>query len=327
MESREKRLDTQNRLLRLVPEVRWRLREVSGLTGVGVGAKEVGGEVTDEFAFRVYVDRKLAVDELPSNTRIPDRIKGVATDVLVKSSSKELVDTSKHRPLIGGAQVKNQYVEGDDTHLAGTIGCLVQMDNVTADIMALTCEHVILAGQATTGVLAGQPEYWVSCCCCVHGQIGPVFSAVNNDQVDCALIRLDDDIVEQINSGGTLNQVSGLGPLTGVAQAVCFEQVRKRGRTTETTAGQIVDVMYETSQILIHPTAPATFAASGDSGSVVINSSDQVVGLLWATDAVTKTRGVANHIGEVMRELGIVIAGQDATGLPLPTTACSSSGP
>lgn len=329
MKSRQEIIRKQQQLLRLLPEAQWRLRHIPGILNIGVGAKEVGGEVSSDMAFRVYVDRKLPNDELIAAWRIPESIRGVWTDVLPQSKTEMLTDDGKYRPLKGGSQVKNQYVDQDNDLLAGTIGCLVRLDSPVQEICALSCEHVMVAGQASLQVIVGQPRYVVSCCCCTYNQIGKVVSYQKNDRVDCAVAVLDQDIAAEVISGNTLNNVVGIGTLTGVAQAVCFEAVRKRGRTTELTTGQVVDVIFENSQILVHPTgASPRFADRGDSGSVIVNAADRVIGLLWATDAATRTRGVANHIGEVMREMDITIAGQDSTGLNVPTIGCgSSSGP
>src|SRR5687768_5408346 len=122
--SRTRVREEQDRLLRMLPEVRWRLRHIPSITNVGVGAKEVGDEITGEFAYRVYVTLKLPPDEVPRASRIPDRINGVSTDVLVDAEPEILADTRKFRPLKGGGQIRNEYVEDDHPLLAGTIGCL-----------------------------------------------------------------------------------------------------------------------------------------------------------------------------------------------------------
>jgi hypothetical protein len=323
MRSRAGVLEEQQRLLRLLPQVRERLRHIPVITNIGVGAKEVGGQVTDDFSFRVYVPLKLPPGDVPAGWRIPSRIHGVATDVLAASSTQPLVDVRKVRPVRGGIQLKNEFVQDDSRTLAGTIGCLVKNID-TLEPLALTCEHVLLAGQGSIGIGVGQPKYVVSCCCCTYNAIGKVFKALKNDQVDCAVVKLDADIADEIESADGIDEVEGIGTLTGAAQAVCFETVRKRGRTTELTTGTVVDVLFEGSQILVRPPAPAPamFADLGDSGSVVVNSANQVIGLLWATDAATRTQGVANHIGVVMRELQIVIAGQADAGLGIPATGC-----
>jgi hypothetical protein len=322
MRSRAALLAEQNRLLQLLPEIRWRLRHIPVITNIGVGAKEVGGEITKEFAFRIYVGVKLPAGDVPADWRIPDRIGGVATDVLVASPTAMLMDDRKHRPLRGGIKLRNEYVDHGNVFLSGTIGCLAKNIN-SLEVLALTCEHVITAGQAQIGVVAAQPQY-STCCCFTYNVIGTVFKALKTDQVDCAVVKLDDDIANEIESADGLNEVEGIGTLTGVAQAVCFETVTKRGYATEVTTGTVIEVLLEGSQILIQPTdaAPAVFADRGDSGSVIVNSNKQIVGLLWAADSGTRRQGVANHIGVVMRELQIMIAGATDAGLGIPATGC-----
>ena len=329
MKSRQKVIQQQEQLLRLLPEVRWRLRHIPGISSIGVGAKEVAGEITYDMAYRIYVERKLPNDDLPAAWRIPERIRGINTDVLPRSSTEVLADDGKYRPLKGGSQCKNQYVEGDNDLLAGTIGCLVRLDSPVQEVCALSCEHVMVAGQASMQVLVGQPRYVLSCCCCTFNQIGKVINFQKNESVDCAIAQLDEDIAHEVGTSNTLNDVVDIGTLTGVAQAVCFEAVKKRGRTTQLTTGQVVDVIFENSQILVHPTGGSPkFADRGDSGSVIVNAANRVIGLLWATDAATRTKGVANHIGQVMDSMGIKIAGQSSAGLNIPTIGCgSSSGP
>jgi len=325
MKSRQRVIQQQEQLLRLLPEVRWRLRHIPGISSIGVGAKEVRGDVTFDMAYRIYVEQKLPNDDLPAAWRIPERIRGINTDVLLRSSTEMLTDGGKHRPLKGGSQVRNQHVEGDNDVLAGTIGCLVRLDSPVQEICALSCEHVFMAGQASVNVLVGQPRWIHSCCCCTFNQIGKVINFQKNASVDCAIAQLDTDIAQEVSTGNTVNDIVGIGTMAGVAQAVCFEAVRKRGRTTELTTGQVIDVIFENSQILVHPTgASPKFADRGDSGAVIVNSADRVIGLLWATDATTHTRGVANHIGQVMDAMGIKIAGQSSAGLNIPTVGCSS---
>lgn len=328
MRTKEEIIEEQDKLVRLYPEARWRLGKFANVVSVGLGAKEIRGMVTDEFAFRVYVDKKLPKSELQRDECIPEQIKGVRTDVIIKSVQTLVADHNKYRPLKGGGQIRNEHVQVGINHLSGTIGCLAE-HIATNDIVALSSQHVLMAGQAQLSVKIGQPRYVISCCCCTYNEIGNVINVRKDAQLDCGIVLLDDDIENEVRTHGTLNQVEGIGVLTGVAQAVCFEDVKKRGKTTELTTGRVTDVLYEGSQILIHPTgASSKFAELGDSGSVVVNDSNEVIGLLWAADATTRTKGVANHIGPVMQAMGIRIAGATGSGLGIPGATCpSSSGP
>ena len=57
-------------------------QEKYGVDKMGVGYKTVGGKITDKIALVFYVKRKKQKHELSSD-QIPERIDGIATDVVV----------------------------------------------------------------------------------------------------------------------------------------------------------------------------------------------------------------------------------------------------
>jgi hypothetical protein len=60
-------------------EVEPALLTLPGVTGVSIGFKSIGGEVTDQLAIIVYVDKK---EDVPEENAIPKEIQGVPTDVV-----------------------------------------------------------------------------------------------------------------------------------------------------------------------------------------------------------------------------------------------------
>ena len=60
------------------------------------------------------------------------------------------------------------------------------------------------------------------------------------------------------------------------------------------------------------------FACHGDSGAVIVNSGNQVVGLLVAANRADMKKVIATHIKPVMVDLGITIAGTDAATIGEP---------
>ncbi len=353
MSRRDEIVVQQQRLVDRYDQAAALLRRLPGVLSVGVGARERRGELIPELAYRVYVAEKIDEAILPKSYRIPRSVCGFPTDVIVKtdvdlvsSSSGAFVpnwDETKYRPLKGGSQVRTEKFEGDNKRSLGTIGCLAQTTD--GKMVALTSQHIACAGTeynvgagsgssgsgaatsfACVGVKVGQPRHVTCCCCCTYNEIGSVLRAQKSAQIDCAIVALDEDTRNGVTSGSTINEVEEIGALTGVAQAVCFSEVRKRGAATRLTRGTVVDVLYEGSQILIAPLPGfAKFAYFGDSGSVIVNSAGQVVGLLWGTDRTTRNRGVANHIGPVLAAMSISIAGQAGAGLGIPTANCGSS--
>jgi len=346
MKSRKEILKRQEKLVALHKEAKKKLTKIPGVIHVGVGIKEINGELTEELSFRVYVKEKKAQKELLPEHTIPKKFLGVKTDVLAKSESVELVDDAKYRPLKGGVQVRNEKYSSKNTRGGeieggvGTLGCLATLADGSEAIVGLSNEHVLCSatvpgtnprtssssssssGATCIGTRIGQPRFILSICCFTYNEIGIILNSQKDSTVDCAIIKLDEDIIEEINENGTINHIEGIGEITGVAQAVCFETLRKRGRTTDITSGNVVDVLYEGSQILIEPVGAPEFADFGDSGAVVVNSENKVVGLLWATDRSTKNKGVANHIGPVLNAMNITIAGDIPTGLSMPTVPC-----
>jgi hypothetical protein len=57
------------------------LLKKANVVGVGVGFRQVGGELTYEVALVVSVTRKLPATQLPPQDVIPDRIEGIPVDV------------------------------------------------------------------------------------------------------------------------------------------------------------------------------------------------------------------------------------------------------
>jgi hypothetical protein len=116
-----------------------------------------------------------------------------------------------------------------------------------------------------------------------------------------------------------LNNDGTDGPLQGSATAVVNGAVKKVGVTTGKTAGTIVSITFatnpvgetpKTNQILIKPTSTFNrFSDHGDSGSVVVDQSNNVVGLLYAGWDSGSMLGqtVACPIGAVTTAMGISI--------------------
>ena len=133
------------------------------------------------------------------------------------------------------------------------------------------------------------------------------------------------DIVSEIQSNDTVSDILEIGKLKGKAVAVLGETVRKRGASTGVTTGTISDVAFDGTQILIAPNAPATkFADFGDSGSVVVDSNDNVIGLLWAVNRNGRTDGVANPIDPVLTALNIKLQAPPAVNATITVDAADT---
>jgi hypothetical protein len=117
-----------------------RLAAIPGVISVGFGWKQRAGEVLSELAYRVYVRAKRAVNELASSELIPPEINGIATDVHVIDDWADA--GAQNAFLTPGCQI-TRYIPGRKVG-PGTLTLLVQKGGKH---YALSCDHVLLAGQ------------------------------------------------------------------------------------------------------------------------------------------------------------------------------------
>jgi hypothetical protein len=135
------------------------------------------------------------------------------------------------------------------------------------------------------------------------------------NRVDAAIGRLRPDVTHQV-------EVCSIGRITGTARATEGMQVRKHGRTTGYTEGEVTDESYDALIGMDHsdPSLVALFenqlrlerimpypaiGLGGDSGSLVMSKEQaQAVGLYFAGPP-SGIYGVANHVEDVLGELEI----------------------
>ena len=320
MKSKAEQLQEYIRVTALLPRAKEQLLRYPGVRDVAVGVKEVGDRATEVIAFRVYVGEKVQPDALPPHALVPKQVLGVPTDVVVEPIVENEDDDDKYRPLAGGMQIGNDTSSG-----TGTLGCIAQL-NSDRSVVILSNEHVMLADGAAIGEKIGQPEI-CCCCCCKTNIVAEVLNAVNNASVDCAIARI-------IGQPGFTNEVLEIGTLFGSATlngggstVGPNERVMKRGARTGLTTGTVVTPLYTTpaphsrgNQLEIKPDPGFTrFSDHGDSGSVIVNENNVVVGLLWGGDH-SKANGntYATRITDVVAALGITIINSGTAGtIPL----------
>ena len=311
MRTRAERRELQNKLLNLLEEVKAMVMKLPNVVDVAIGLKEKSGELTDEIVFQVFVMEKVEKDSLDPTELIPKKIKGYKTDVVKVPKAVNRIDSSEHRPVTGGLQISN-----GKGHV-GTLGCFAQL--VTDDTMVLLSnEHVLYSDGAVAGEKIGQPNLDNKCCCCcayVDGIIGTILSpAINNSNVDCAIATVNTGVATDfiLNNSMTTTELH----INGTDTVVVGDLVRKIGRTSGLTNGTVNSINGSTSsktgQIFIRPVASETYTESknskkafsdgGDSGSVIIDEANNVIGLLWGGDPDSHTvdETYACHINDVL---------------------------
>jgi hypothetical protein len=338
------------------------LFKIPGVHGVAIGGKTKDGKLTGERAIRIFVFKKKALEEVPPAERIPPEIEGVKTDVEESSMPKlikklpgvytYLNDKARCRPLKGGVQIK---VEGQGR---GTLGCFCTVKGDPSKVIGITCHHVIYSDKkigetAIWGYSAevGQPEPEDSCSHCCSSLIGKVINSYWDQVVD----GLDVALI-QLNAGMQwLAEVKDVGRITGKWKEIDQDeadaqtyQVKKRGWKTGLAGGTIIDMNYTSSQDAEDPIVNAIrikanpdqfgvelglmFCNFGDSGSVVLNDANEVVGLLTHGNKEDLRYGYATPIDRIIEKfeglpedrrisLEIAVAGHDSDVQTVPGAA------
>ncbi|MCS7059967.1 MAG: hypothetical protein RMN25_02270 [Anaerolineae bacterium] len=305
----------------------------ANVNAIGVGFKNPDRQGRTELAVVVSVERKLPLNELSEEDRVPPMVNGVRTDVVEAGHFVALGEqVQRMRPAQPGVSIGLA-----DELSAGTFGCLVQragrrfilsnnhviarsnqaplgsvvmqpgrLDGGTsADRIATLAEFVPIAFEGET-----PPAPPRGCAAAVarlvgggRSQAAPVNQPGNN-KVDCAIAVLDDD-------GLASADILGIGAPSGVGAATLGTQIRKSGRTTGLTSGVVeqIDVSIRVdfngrSAIFTEQLLAGAMSAPGDSGSVVLDLQGNVVGLLFAGSA---TATVITPIQLVLSALGIEV--------------------
>lgn len=128
--------------------------------------------------------------------------------------------------------------------------------------------------------------------------------------------KIDGAIAKGDSAGILSRAILHIGPPAGTVTAAIDMRVHKFGRTTSYTVGRItsiatdVTVAYDTGNFMFEDQIiivadQGSFSAAGDSGSLILErQTNKAVGLLFAGSV---SHAIANHIGDVLQELGVTL--------------------
>jgi hypothetical protein len=301
-----------------------------GVVGVDINEKVTKGQPTGELAIVVYVEEKKAKNKLGAADVIPSEIDGIPTDVkqerielhasrVAVTEIAPFVDATKYATLHGGISmgpcrsvhlVPPDVPAPGDYIFVGTLGAIVK-DRVTHAAMALTNFHVACVDNGwSVGNTMCQPG---------RNDGGTCPTDVFGTLTRAALSTHVDGAVVSISSSKTTDcSIEEIGAVKGQAVAALNIAVRKRGRTTGLTYGKVTSVDASVTidygdglgshtlknQIRVEPdtSKSAQFSDHGDSGSVVVDANNKVVGLLFGGSSAAT---YANPIQSVLEELNV----------------------
>jgi hypothetical protein len=293
-------------------------KKIPGVHAVAVGGKVTGAKPIGVTSIRVFTVKKKSLSEIPKEYRIPSEFEGVPTDVVEEDlptlwqltgadPAAIEADNKAHRPVRGGTQLRHPNSG------RGTLGCVLEVQGDPNRGVAVTNSHVfyrVLEQPNREDV--GQPEAKESCTGCCSDMIGKVRDAFRGSFADPnnpGITRWVDLALVDLNPGTKwLAEVHEIGLIKGAHHVTSQEasthayQVKKRGKTTRVTGGYVSDIgksgnlqvvpgMSSIEYIdclriapnanIAHPSAPNFFSFFGDSGSAVLNDSNEIIGILF----------------------------------------------
>jgi hypothetical protein len=284
----------------------------------GIGAKRVGDEYLDEIALIVFVPEKLPPERVPEGAMVPasvaEKNTEFRTDVMESRPVPIAIvnDNAPYSPLRGGIEIgwREHVGVGAVSDHYGTLGCVVQRrsDGVR---QFLTAGHVAPLGTGMTQPGPADPPTPAP------QPIGTSVTADPPPSWDCAAIDWN------LTRGTPSCTVHEIGEVNGAAAFQLWSGVTKRGRTTGLTTGFIVaigipDPAHPAITALYIDTFPfgGLFCWEGDSGSAILDTNNNVVGLLIEKDDYEvdnageplRAKGLASPIQSVLDALQVEIA-------------------
>jgi hypothetical protein len=322
-------------------DVRDQLMGKANVVATGIGYKISEGKRTEELSIICSVENKKSKSYLRPEDMISTQISGIPTDVVPTGPVTIFQDpTDRFRPAPGGVSVGHyQITAGTLGCLVRKNGVLYILSNnhVLANSNDASEGDPILQPGSADGGQTSQDEIaklsiYVPIVfeenggngggsCPVAGLTTNVLNALaamtgsktrlrqyrirqtENNRVDCAIALPN-------NPDDVKNEILEIGTISGITEGILGMNIQKSGRTTGLTTGTIqqVDV---TARVNFGANRTAVFedqllaggmSQGGDSGSAVLDTDNNLVGLLFAGSSNTT---IINRIQNVFSELEV----------------------
>jgi hypothetical protein len=317
---------------------RSRLLPQTNVVATGVGYKVTRGRKTDALSIVCSVTKKVALSQLAPRDQVPPTIDGIPTDVVVTGVIRAFQDrTARHRPAPGGVSIGHRDIT------AGTLGCLVSRGG---QLFILSNNHVLAnSNDAIRGDAILQPgpvdggrfpddhiaslEDFVAItfleqpseCQFARGLITVLnagcqligsktrYRSVN---IQATENRVDAAIARPLDPAQVKREILEIGTISGLGSGSLGTSIKKSGRTTGLTAGEItqvdvtVNVQYGPGQLaqFSDQLLAGPMSQGGDSGSAVLDNNNRLIGLLFAG---SESSTIINRIEHVFSELGLTL--------------------
>ncbi len=328
--------DELNTVRGILKSNRDHLLKRANVVATGVGYKVTGGERTSALSIVCSVKKKIDTDRLSAQDLVPAGVAGIPTDIVETGAIRaQQAPTDRFRPTPGGVSIGHVAIT------AGNQGCWVTQNGQK---VILSNNHVLAnsnAAEIGDPILQPGPfdggsfpqdhfanltqfvpisfEGEPSECQFANAVIG-VFNAgcrlINsNTRYKIAKAQAEDNLVDAaiatpLDPADVKDEILNIGPIQGTVEGQLGMAVKKSGRTTGFTTGQIqqvdvtANVQYGAGQMALFTDQLLAGAMSqgGDSGSAVLDDNNRLTGLLFAGSDTTT---IINRIENVFSALGI----------------------
>ena len=328
--------DDLNRIRGILGSQRKQLLKRANVVATGIGFKQTGGVKTEALCIVCSVKKKVPPSQLTVQDLVPAVVEGAPTDVIQTGVIRALqAPTGRFRPAPGGVSVGHVAIT------AGTLGCwvikngqkvILSNNHVLAnsndaeigdailqpgpfDGGSFPQDHIANLMQFVPISFQGDPSE-----CQFANAVVSVFN------LGCRLIgsytryrvtkiQAEDNLVDAaiaapLNVADVKDEILNIGPIQGTVQGQLGMAIKKSGRTTGLTTGEIqqvdvtANVQYGAGQVAVFTDQLLAGAMSqgGDSGSAILNESNRLTGLLFAGSDTTT---IINRIENVFSALGV----------------------
>jgi hypothetical protein len=310
----------------------------ANVVATGIGYKTTGGKKTDDISLICSVKEKLPRARLSFQDMVPATISGIPTDIVETGIIRALQSrTEKHRPAPGGVSIGHRNIT------AGTLGCLVKKNGQT---YILSNNHVLAnSNDAQPGdpilqpgphdggrypddqiatlaefvpILLGDQPSECPAASGIADFINKIAETMKSDtRIKVVRAQADDNLVDAaiarpLNDQDVNPEILEVGTVNAQATGVLGMAIKKSGRTTGFTTGEIlqvdvtVNVQYGGGRIarFTNQLLAGAMSQGGDSGSAVLDESNNLVGLLFAG---SDTSTIINRIESVFSALGLTL--------------------
>ncbi|MBW2487826.1 MAG: hypothetical protein JRE88_06935 [Deltaproteobacteria bacterium] len=328
--------DDLNRIRSILSTHRRRLLERANVVATGIGYKETAGAKTERLSIVCSVKEKVPAARLSAQEMIPSAVDGTPTDVVQTGIIRALqVPTDRFRPAPGGVSIGHVGIT------AGTLGCwvikngqkvILSNNHVLANSNAAEIgdailqpgpfdggrfpqDHIANLTQFVPISFQGEPSecQFANAVISVFNLGCRVISSNTRYQVTKAQAKdnlVDAAIATPLNSADIKDEIFNIGPIQGTVSGELGMSIKKSGRTTGFTTGEIqqvdvsANVQYGAGQVAVFTDQLLAGAMSqgGDSGSAVLDDGNRLTGLLFAG---SETTTIINRIENVFSALGI----------------------